>query len=103
MGEDLKALADAALLMDRAEAHAAAGAYQGAQEAVDRVDAVLAGLRGRWPAMAGGARRIVGPAARTVRERRDAVAARIPRHRALAVVPGESDPEDEQDPAAAAA
>jgi hypothetical protein len=103
MGEDLKALADAALLMDRAEADAAVGAYQGAQETIDRVDVLLVGLRERWLAMDGGARRIVGPAARTVRERRDAVVTRIPRHRTLAVVAGEGDPEDEQDPAAAAA
>jgi hypothetical protein len=103
MDEDLKGLADAALLLDRAESDAAEGAYQSVQESVDRVDAHLARLRERWPAMGAAERRIIGAAARSVRERRDAVAARVPRHRALAVVPGDADPEDEQDPEAAAA
>jgi predicted phage gp36 major capsid-like protein len=103
MDEDLKGLADAALLLERAESDAATGAYQGVQESVDRIDALLARLRDRWPAMGAAERRIIGPVARSVRERRDAVAARVPRHRALAVVPGDADPEDEQDPEAAAA
>jgi hypothetical protein len=103
MDEDLKGLADAALLLELAESDAAAGAFQGVQESVDRIDALLARLRERWLAMGAAERRIIGPAARSVRERRDAVAARVPRHRALAVVPGDADPEDEQDPEAAAA
>ena len=103
MDADLKGLADAGLLMDQAEADLAAGAYLGAQEAIDRVDPLLARLRARWPAMGTAERKVVGPAARAVRERRDAVAARVPRHRALAVVTGEADPDDESDPEAGAA
>ena len=94
MDEALKWLAEAGLGMDEAESALAAGAHQGAQDALDGVDERLAGLRERWPALGGAERRIIGPAAREIRARRDAAAARVPRHRALAVGAAEADPEE---------
>lgn len=99
----LKQLGDVGLAVAEAEAAAAEGAHQGAQDALERTDLLLGQLREAWPGMSAAERRVVGPAARSVRERRDAVAARLPRRRALTEVPAEEDPEQERDPEAAVA
>jgi hypothetical protein len=94
----LKTLADASLAAEEAEEALGAGEPTRAEEALDRADAVLAGLRDAWPAMAAGERAVVGPAAKAVRERADAARARLPRRRALSEAPAEADPEQEVDP-----
>jgi hypothetical protein len=96
-------LAEAGLAVATAEESLAAGAHQSTQDALDETDARLDALRSAWPSMSGPERRVVGATARAVRERRDTVAARLPRHRALAAVTEEPDPEQEADPGGVAA
>ena len=80
----------------------ATGAFTGAREALDEAETGLQVLRERWPEMAAAERALVGRAAAPVKERLDAVARRLPRPSALSEVAAEHDPEQEQDPAAAA-
>lgn len=103
MDTNLKRLGDAGLAVGAAEEALAEGAHQGAQDALERTDSVLAELREAWPEMSAAERKVVGGAARTVRERRDAVATRLPRRRTLTAVPAEEDPEQERDPETAMA
>jgi hypothetical protein len=102
MDLDLKVLADASLAVERAEAAAGEGAFTAARDAVDEAELALAELRTRWPAMGGAERALVGRAAAPVRERLDAIARRLPRASALTQVAPEHDPEQDEDPAAAA-
>jgi hypothetical protein len=102
MDLDLKVLADASLAVERAEAAAGEGAFTAARDAVDEAELALAELRTRWLAMGGAERALVGRAAAPVRERLDAIARRLPRASALTQVAPEHDPEQEEDPAAAA-
>jgi len=103
MDGNFNRLAEAGLAVAAAEERAAEGAYQGAREALDETDAHLGALRDAWPGMTSGERRVVGATARGVRERRDAVAARLPRHATLAAIPEEADPEQEAEPDGVAA
>ena len=96
-------LAEAGLAVSAAEDALAAGAHQGAQDGLDDTDAHLEALRAAWPRMSPTERRVIGTAARGIRERRDAIAARLPRHRTLAVLPAEPDVEEEADPEGVAA
>ena len=96
----LKLAADAGHEVTTAEEALAEGAHDAARDALDRASDVLADLRGRWPSMSGAERAIVGPAAKTVRERLDAAAARVPRRRALSEGAAEVDPEQEAEPSA---
>jgi hypothetical protein len=96
-------LAEAGLAVAAAEESLASGAHQTTQDALDEADARLEALRSAWPSMSGAERRVVGATARAVRERRDAVATRLPRRRALATVAEEPDPEQESDPDGVAA
>jgi len=91
-------LAEASLAVSAAEEALGAGAHQGAQDALDRTDGLLAGLRAAWPRMTPAERRVVGSAAANVRERRDAAARALPRRRTLAAVAGEADPDQERPP-----
>ena len=101
MDVHLKVLADVSLGVERAEAAAGEGAFTAAREALDEAERGLAVLRERWPEMGGGERAVVGRTAAPVRQRLDALAARLPRVSALSHAAAEHDPEQEQDPAAA--
>jgi hypothetical protein len=102
MDLDLKVLAEASLAVGRAEVAVGEGAFTAAREAVDEAELALADLRARWPAMGGPERALVGRAAAPVRRRLDAIARRLPRASALTQVAPEHDPEQDEDPAAAA-
>ena len=101
MDAHLKALAEVSLGVERAETAAGEGAFTAAREALDEAQRGLQLLRERWPQMASGERKVVGRAAAPVRQRIDALAARLPRVSALSQAAPEHDPEEEQDPAAA--
>jgi hypothetical protein len=102
MDVHLKVLAEASLAVERAETAAGEGAFTAAREALDEAARGLQDLRERWPEMSGGERAVVGRAAAPVRQRLDALAKRLPRVSALSQAAPEDDPEQEQDPAAAA-
>jgi hypothetical protein len=102
MDAHLKVLADASLAVERAEAAAGDGAFTAAREAVDEAERGLQVLRERWPEMPRAERALIGKAAAPVRQRLDALARRLPRTSALSQAAPEHDPEQEQDPAAAA-
>ena len=102
MDAHLKLLADASLAVADAEAAVEEGAFHLASERVDAARETLADLRGHWPAMSAAERRVVGGTAKPVRARLDAVAARVPRLRAVSEIPSPVvDPEQEADPEAA--
>ena len=102
MDAHLKVLADASLAVERAETAAGEGAFTAARDAVEDAERGLQDLRERWPQMRGAERAVIGKAAVPVRQRLDAVARRLPRASALSETAPEHDPEEEQDPAAAA-
>jgi hypothetical protein len=99
---DLKVLAEASLAVERAEMAVGEGSFTAAREALDEAQERLAALRERWPGMSAAERALVGRAAAPVRQRLDALAARLPRPQALSVGEPEHDAEQEEDPAAAA-
>jgi hypothetical protein len=101
MDVHLKALAEVSLAVERAQSAAGDGALMAAREALEEAEQGLQLLRERWPEMAGAERALVGRAAAPVKQRLDAIAARLPRTSALSQVAPEHDPEQEQDPAAA--
>lgn len=102
MDHHLKLLADASLAVAGAEEAVGDGAFHTASERLDGAREVLAELRSRWPEMSAAERRVVGTAARGVRERLDAAAARVPRLRAVSEMAApEVDPEQELEPEAA--
>jgi hypothetical protein len=94
----LKLAADAGHEVSTAEEALDDGAPDAARDALDRAADALTELRGRWPSMSAPERAIVGPAAKAVRDRLDAAAARIPRRRTLSEAPAEVDPEQEAAP-----
>jgi hypothetical protein len=94
----LKLAADAGHEVSTAEDAVEEGAHDAARDALDRASDALADLRSRWGDMSGAERAIVGPAAKSVRERLDAVAARLPVRRTLSEGPAEADPEEEAEP-----
>lgn len=98
MDAELKLLAGASLDVSAAEEALSEGATLLARERLDSAAAILADLRASWPAMGAGARAVVGPAAREVRDRMDAVSARVPRLSALSVGAAVVDPEQELEP-----
>jgi hypothetical protein len=98
----LKLTADAGHEVSTAEAALEDEAHGVARDAIDRAADILGDLRTRWPAMSAAERAIVGPAAKAVRERLDAVSARVPVRRTLSEGAAEVDPEQERDPDAAA-
>jgi len=102
MDAHLKRMADAGLALTEAEEAAGAGELGQAADALDRADAILAGLREEWTAMSAPERAVVGPAARDLRARLDHTRARLPRRSALSVGAPERDPDEEIDPARAA-
>jgi hypothetical protein len=101
MDVHLKALAEVSLAVERAQSAAGDGALMAAREALEEAEQGLQLLRERWPEMVGAERALVGRAAAPVKQRLDAIAARLPRTSALSQVAPEHDPEQEQDPAAA--
>jgi hypothetical protein len=102
MDAHLKVLADASLAVERAEAAAGDGAFTAARDAVDEAERGLQVLRERWPEMPPAERALIGKAAAPVRQRLDALARRLPRTSALSHAAPEHDPEQDEDPAAAA-
>ncbi len=102
MDELLKLAADAGVEVSAAETALDDEMPQAARDAIDRADDVLAALRERWPSMSATERVVIGEAAGAIRRRRDAVAARVPARRVVTDAIAEVDPEQEQDPDAAA-
>jgi hypothetical protein len=97
----LKLLADAGLALTAAEELLAEGAPSAARERAEEAQAGLAELRAAWPGMSQVERALIARAATSVRERLDALQARLPASRALSVVAAVEDPEQELDPEAA--
>jgi hypothetical protein len=98
MDDLLKLAADAGHDISTAEEAVEEDALDTARDALDRAADTLAALRERWPGMSAPERAIVGPAAKAVRERLDATAARVPPRRALSEGAAEVDPEEEAEP-----
>jgi hypothetical protein len=98
MDDLIKLAADAGHDISTAEDALEEGAHDTARDALDRAADSLATLRERWPAMSAAERGIVGPAAKAVRERLDAAAARVPARRTLSEGTAEVDPEEEAEP-----
>ena len=98
MDAELKLLAVASLDVAAAEDALEEDAPLLARERVDAAAAALADLREAWPAMGPAARAVVGPAARDVRGRLDAVSARLPKLSALSVGSAVTDPEEDLEP-----
>src|SRR4051812_41101713 len=83
MDVHLKALAEVSLAVERAQTAAGEGAFTAAREALEEAEGGLQRLRERWPEMAPAERALVGRAAAPVKQRLDALAARLPRVSAL--------------------
>jgi hypothetical protein len=98
MDAALRTLADAGLALDAADEALAAQEPAAAEERLAEVDDALETLRRRWPELAAPARAVVGPAGRELRERREALARRLPRRRALSEVPEGDRPPDTDAP-----
>jgi hypothetical protein len=98
MDDLLKLAADAGHEISTAEDALDEGAHDAARDALDRAADHLAALRARWPDMPPPQRAVVGPAAKAVRDRLDAAAARVPARRTLTDVAADVDPEQEADP-----
>ncbi|HWT95748.1 MAG TPA: hypothetical protein VN238_22300 [Solirubrobacteraceae bacterium] len=101
MDAALRTLADAGLALDAAaEALDVQPQEVGvAEERLAEVDEALQTLRDRWPELPGPARKVVGPAGKELRERREALAKRLPKRRALSEgTPEAPDPEEDQAP-----
>ena len=94
----LKLAADAGHEVSTAEAAVEDEAHETARDAIDRAADILADLRTRWPEMSSAERAIVGPAAKAVRARLDAVSACVPARRTLSEGAAEVDPDEERDP-----
>jgi DNA-binding transcriptional MerR regulator len=95
----LRTLADAGLALDAAEEALAAGEAGVAEERLAEVDDQLTAVRERWPELSPAARAVAGPAGKQVRERRDALARRLPRRRALSeAAPTAPDPDEDRPP-----
>jgi hypothetical protein len=102
MDDLLKLAGDAGHEVSLAEQALEEEAHDAAREALDRAGELLAALRERWPQMSVAERAIVGPAAKAVRDRQDAAAARVPVRRVLSEAPAELDPEQDTEPEGAA-
>jgi acyl-CoA reductase-like NAD-dependent aldehyde dehydrogenase len=100
MDELLKLAAEAGQHVSAAEDALEEGAFSSAREAVDQASDALAALRDRWPAMSAAERALVGKAAGAIRQRLDAVVARLPAQRTLSEGTAESDPEQDEEPEA---
>jgi hypothetical protein len=98
MDQLLKLTADAGVEVSAAETALEDEMPQAARDALDRADDVLTQLREQWPSMSAAERRVIGDMARTVRGRRDAVAARLPVRRVVSDAVAEVDPEQDEDP-----
>lgn len=101
MDAHLKRLAAASMAVGRAEEAIGEGATVTATGALDEARLDLQALREGWPAMSAGERAVVGRAAKPVRERVDALAARLPKVSALSEAAPVHDPEEDADPEAA--
>jgi hypothetical protein len=98
MNDLLKDLAAVALEIGAAEDALDEGAAGVAREHLAVAGDGLAALRDRWPQLHARERRVLGAAAKPVRERLDAANARVPKRAALSVGAPERDPEEEADP-----
>ena len=87
MDAALRTLADAGLALDAADEALAAQEIGVAQERLAEVDDALAIVRERWPELPAPARAVVGPAGKGLRERREAIARRMPKRRSLSEMP----------------
>ena len=95
----LRTLADAGLALDAAEEALAEGDVGVAEDRIAEVDEHLAAVRAQWPELSAAARAVAGPAGRSVRARRDTLAKRVPKRRALSEAPPTApDPDEERAP-----
>src|SRR4051812_23368472 len=96
---DLNRLGTAGEHLDAVEQALAEDAYATARTALDRADVELEAARAQWRESEGGARVLLGRMGKTVGERRNELAARIPKPSTLsegAPEPGDDDgPEEE--------
>ncbi|MCK9247676.1 MAG: hypothetical protein M0P31_01675 [Solirubrobacteraceae bacterium] len=93
--EELAAVSEA---VGRAEAAAADGGWHGARAALDDADGALEVLRERYRDLDDRSRATVARLAGPLRARRDAVAAAIPRPRAVSDAAPVHDPEQDESP-----
>ena len=100
MDAALRTLADAGLALDAADEALAAQEIGVAQERLAEVDDALATLRERWSELPATARAVVGPAGKGLRERREAIAKRIPKRRSFSEMPEADRPASVEEPGA---
>jgi hypothetical protein len=100
MDQLLKLTADAGVEVSAAETALEDEMPQAARDALDRADDILTELRERWPTMTPAERSVIGDAAGAVRQRRDAISARLPVRRVVTDAVAEVDPEQDEDPEA---
>jgi hypothetical protein len=94
---DLNRLGSAGEHLDAAEQALAEDAYATAREALDRADVELEAARAQWREADGPARALLGRLGKSVGERRNALAARLPAITSLSEGAAEPD-EDEDEP-----
>ena len=98
MDAALRTLADAGLALDAAAEALDAGEPTTAEEQLDIAGDALETLRAAWPDLPPAGRKIIGPAGKDVRERREALVKRLPKRRALSEGAPEVDPEQDAGP-----
>lgn len=98
MEAPLKVLADASLEVTAAEEALDDAAFHTALERLDDATLLLDELRGAWPELSGPERAVVGPSAKTIKERVDAGRRRVPKLSALTVGTAVNDPDQDTEP-----
>ena len=97
----LKTLASCGLAIEAAEEACAESAFLRARDQLDDATAALADLRTAWPSMTASERAVIGQTAAPLKERLDALVARLPRVSAVSEGTPEEDPEQDAEPEAA--
>ena len=98
---DLNRLGSAGEYLDAVEQALDEHAYSTARDALDRADLELEAARSQWREAEGPQRALLGTMGKTVGERRNALAARIPKPATLTEGTPEPDDEPDQDELAA--
>jgi len=103
MDVPLDRLAEVSAVLARGEEAAEEGGWTVARDALDEADALLQGLREDYVTLPAAVRPTMAALATPLRQRRDALAGRVPAPRAVSEVPAAlavDDPEQEADPEA---
>lgn len=98
MDELLKHCADAGVEVSAAETALEEDDPGTARDALERAGTLLDDLRARWPQMSQPERAVVGPAAKSVKDRLDAATKQLPQRRALSETAPVVDPEQDAAP-----